>query len=124
MAALDLRGRVFGSLVEQSFHIATLMLEVSMRSVIMSLTLVLLVPSLSSAETVILSEMDEETRVYIQRGNTGPTVECHCYVLRMMLENSNATEADLYVEFDSPDLDGIGIGAVDAGEYYTCEMAS
>jgi hypothetical protein len=92
-----------------------------MRSVILSLPLILFVTSPSPAEAIILSEMDKETRVYIQRGNTGQNVECYFYAVKMMLQNSNATEADVYVEFDSPDLDGIGIGAVDAGEYYTCE---
>lgn len=76
----------------------------------------------ASAETVLLSELDKETRVYIQRGNHGHNVECFEYVLRMIKQdNPGYDPGNYYVEFDTPDVNGIAVGAVEAGEYYTCE---
>src|SRR5690606_9997403 len=76
----------------------------------------------AGAETVLLSELDEETRVYIQRGNQGHNVECYEYTLRMIKrENPGFDPKNYYVEFDTPDVNGIAVGATEAGEYYTCE---
>lgn len=76
----------------------------------------------ASADTLLLSEIDEETRVYIQRGNLGHDVECYEHVLRMIEEQSNDFDpANYYVTFDDPEVAGLAVGATEAGEYYTCE---
>lgn len=67
-----------------------------------------------------VSELDDETRVYIQRGNHGHNVECYEYVLSHVL-GPKADLSQYAVTFDDPSVNGIGVGSVDSGEYYSCE---
>lgn len=92
-----------------------------MRRLIFGLAL-LATPIPAAADIVPLSEIDEETRVYIQRGNHGYDVECYEYVLEMIKrENPGFKPSNYYVQFDDIEVDGIAVGAMEAGQYYTCE---
>lgn len=75
---------------------------------------------LAQAETIQLSRIDSETATYIQRGNQGNNVECYWFILDR-LEKRGIHEKDIYVTFDDPDTDGIGIGLADTDESYSCE---
>lgn len=72
------------------------------------------------AETIQLSRMDSETATYIQRGNQGNNVECYWFILGR-LEKRGIDEKEIYVTFDDPDTDGIGIELADTDESYSCE---
>ncbi|MQV32030.1 hypothetical protein GHK47_02705 [Sinorhizobium meliloti] len=75
---------------------------------------------LAHAETIQLSRMDSETATYIQRGNQGNNVECYWFILDR-LEKRGIPKKDIYVTFDDPDTDGIGIGLADTDANYSCE---
>lgn len=64
--------------------------------------------------------MDSETATYIQSGNQGNNVECYWFMLDR-LEKRGIPETEIYVTFDDPGLDGIGIGFADTDENYSCE---
>lgn len=89
-----------------------------MRSLIAAL--VFFVPTIGVAETVQLSKMDSETRTYIQRGNIYPNVVCYSELLESFWQRG-LKEHDVWVSFDDPSIDGIGIGFDGSDEYYTCE---
>lgn len=75
---------------------------------------------LAQAETIQLSRIDSETATYIQHGNQGNNVECYWFILDR-LEKRGLPRKDIYVTFDDPNTDGIGIGFADTDESYSCE---
>lgn len=72
------------------------------------------------AETVQLSKMDRPTEVYIQRGNIHQNVNCYASILQDFTKRK-IRKSEIYVTYDDPQIDGIGIGLADADENYTCE---
>lgn len=76
--------------------------------------------SSATAEATLLSEMDRETEVYIQRGNQGRDVDCYFWLLDD-LRPDIAGDHVIYVSFDDPEIDGIGVSLAETDVFYTCE---
>ncbi|MEY9531945.1 hypothetical protein AB7M37_001709 [Sinorhizobium fredii] len=72
------------------------------------------------AETLELSKIDRKTELHIQRGNTKQSVQCFAYILKDF-QDRKIRKSDIYVTFDDPNIDGIGVGIAETDENYTCE---
>lgn len=94
-----------------------------MRSLLLSAaSAIVFLTSAAHSETIALSKLDRKTAVYIQRSNTGQNVECYEYILKAILpKDPGFKKSNYYVQFDDPDVNGIAVGAFEAGDYYSCE---
>ncbi|SCW79453.1 hypothetical protein SAMN02927900_05000 [Rhizobium mongolense subsp. loessense] len=72
------------------------------------------------ADTLRLSKIDRKTEAHIHSGNTGRNVQCFAYILKDFQERK-IRKSDIYVTFDDPNIDGIGVGIAETDENYTCE---
>lgn len=88
--------------------------------ILQSITIMLvLITTSANAETIQLSEMDGETKTYIQRSNPFPTVECYNHLIDFLLKRGH-TEKDIWVSFDEDDGEQIGVGFDGTDENYSC----
>jgi len=71
-------------------------------------------------ETIQLSKMDSQTSTYIIRGSIGTNVDCYFELIKS-IEKRGLSEKDIWVTFDDPKIDGLGVGFDGSDEYYTCE---
>jgi hypothetical protein len=72
------------------------------------------------ADTLQLSKIDRKIESHIRRGNTKKNVQCLAFILKDFQERK-IQKSDIYVTFDDPNIDGIGIGIAETDENYTCE---
>ncbi|WP_245442502.1 hypothetical protein [Rhizobium chutanense] len=72
------------------------------------------------ADTLPLSKIDRKTEAAIRRSNAKQNVRCFDYILKDFLERK-IRKADIYVTFNDPAIDGIGIGIAETDENYSCE---
>lgn len=72
------------------------------------------------AETIQLSRMDRKTEVYLNRGYMPNDLDCYRFILDR-LEKRGIPETTVYVTYDDPTVNGIGIGLADTDESYSCE---
>ncbi|OWV94176.1 hypothetical protein ATY79_26770 [Rhizobium sp. R693] len=80
----------------------------------------LLASEAARADTLPLSKIDRKIESHIQRGNTKKNVQCLAFILNDFQERK-IRKSDIYVTFDDPYIDGIGIGIAETDENYTCE---
>ncbi|CDM61288.1 MULTISPECIES: hypothetical protein [Rhizobium] len=80
----------------------------------------MLVSVAARADTLQLSKVDRKIESHIQRGNTRQNVQCLAYILKDFQERK-IRKSKIYVTFDDPNIDGIGVGLVETDENYTCE---
>lgn len=92
----------------------------SLASTLVAAFTILVTQPFAFAETIQLSRMSRATAAYIQRGNFGNNVECYWFMLDR-LEKRGVPETEIYVTFDDPETNGIGIGLADTDESYSCE---
>lgn len=85
-----------------------------------TLLLALSVSPTALAKTRPLSEITKKTEARILRDNLKPNVACYKEILEDFQERK-IKKADIYVTFDDPQVEGIGIGIAETDENYSCE---
>ncbi|EPE94652.1 hypothetical protein RGCCGE502_29128 (plasmid) [Rhizobium grahamii CCGE 502] len=80
--------------------------------------LALTLPAL--AETRPLSEVTKKIEAQILRQNSRQDIECYKYILKDF-QQRKVRKADVFVVFDDPGIEGIGIGISETDANYSCE---
>ncbi len=74
----------------------------------------------AQADTLALSKINGKIEDHIQRSNTKQNMKCLAFILKDFQERK-VPKSDIYVTFDDPNIDGIGVGLAETDENYTCE---
>jgi len=74
----------------------------------------------AQADTFPLSKINRKIESHIQRRNTTQNMQCLAFILKDFQERK-IRKSDIYVTFDDPNIDGLGVGLAETDENYTCE---